>query len=99
MYIYVRFYLFTSKVITHLIARTPSLPHALTHSLTSFAFYTGANWFIQKAAGMARPDLLIEQNGDHFIIKLISTMAKREEDFTVGTEFEKEQMDGNMYMV
>ena len=54
---------------------------------------------IRKMVGAGKPDLDIKQDGDKFEIKLISTFKNRENNFTVGEEFEETQHDGSKMKV
>ncbi|XP_077089311.1 retinol-binding protein 1-like [Siphateles boraxobius] len=48
------------------------------------------NVAIQKIATLLKPDKDISQDGDHFIIKTLSTFKNYNMDFVVGQEFEED---------
>nr|AAH77102.1 Retinol binding protein 1b, cellular [Danio rerio] len=48
------------------------------------------NVAIRKIAILLRPDKDISQNGDHFVIKTVSTFKNYDMDFVVGQEFEED---------
>ena len=54
---------------------------------------------MRKVVGNTKPRVEIHQNGDKFQIKLTQMIFTREEHFTVGEEFEQEQLDGMTYKV
>ena len=59
----------------------------------------GANFLVRKMASLMSPGLEITQDGDAFIIKLLSTFMPQESSFTVGTEYEEKQHSGDIMMV
>ncbi|NP_998060.2 retinol-binding protein 1.1 [Danio rerio] len=58
------------------------------------------NVAIRKIAILLRPDKDISQNGDHFVIKTVSTFKNYDMDFVVGQEFEEDlgPVDGRKCM-
>nr|AAI07840.1 Retinol binding protein 1b, cellular [Danio rerio] len=58
------------------------------------------NVAIRKIAILLRPDKDISQNGDHFVIKTVSTFKNYDMDFVVGQEFEEDlgPVDGRRCM-
>lgn len=56
---------------------------------------------IRKIAVLLKPDKDITQNGDHFVIKTVSTFKNYDMDFVVGQEFEEDlgAVDGRKCMV
>ncbi|XP_056335150.1 retinol-binding protein 1.1 [Danio aesculapii] len=58
------------------------------------------NVAIRKIAVLLRPDKDISQNGDHFVIKTVSTFKNYDMDFVVGQEFEEDlgPVDGRKCM-
>lgn len=48
------------------------------------------NVAVRKIATLLKPDKDIVQNGDHFIIKTLSTFRNYNMDFVVGQEFEED---------
>ncbi|KAL4624750.1 retinol-binding protein 1 [Arapaima gigas] len=51
------------------------------------------NIAIRKIANLLKPDKDITQNGDHFIIKTLTTFKNYNMDFEVGKEFEEDLKD------
>ncbi|XP_051735384.1 retinol-binding protein 1-like [Ctenopharyngodon idella] len=58
------------------------------------------NVAIRKIAVLLKPDKDISQNGDHIIIKTVSTFKNYDMDFVVGQEFEEDlgPVDGRKCM-
>ena len=54
---------------------------------------------VRKMATLMNPGLEITQDGDTFIIKLLSTFMPKETTFTVGEEYEDKQHSGDIMMV
>uniref|UniRef100_A0A8C1ND30 Retinol binding protein 1, cellular, tandem duplicate 1 n=1 Tax=Cyprinus carpio TaxID=7962 RepID=A0A8C1ND30_CYPCA len=59
------------------------------------------NVAIRKIAVLLQPDKDITENGDHFIIKTVSTFKNYDMDFVDGQEFEEDlgAVDGRKCMV
>jgi len=55
-----------------------------------FFFFPDVNVAIRKIATLLKPDKDISQDGDHFIIKTLSTFKNYNMDFVVGQEFEED---------
>ncbi len=51
---------------------------------------------MRKAASSSRPDFYIEQNGDDFVIKMVTMFMTIEDKFTLGKVFDKKEPSGNM---
>ncbi|KAK7159554.1 hypothetical protein R3I94_005790 [Phoxinus phoxinus] len=58
------------------------------------------NVAIRKIAVLLKPDKDITQNGDHFVIKTVSTFKNYDMDFVAGQEFEEDlgSVDGRKCM-
>lgn len=56
---------------------------------TSFSF-SDVNVAVRKIANLLKPDKEILQNGDHMIIKTLSTFRNYIMEFDVGKEFEED---------
>lgn len=53
-------------------------------------FFSDVNIAIRKIANMLKPDKEIIQDGDHMIIKTLSTFKNYIMDFDIGKEFEED---------
>lgn len=53
-------------------------------------FFLDVNVAVRKIATLLKPDKDIIQDGDHFIIKTLSTFRNYNMDFVVGQEFEED---------
>lgn len=57
---------------------------------SAFAHLVDVNVALRKIANLLKPDKEIEQDGDHMIIRTLSTFRNYIMDFQVGKEFEED---------
>nr|XP_006642155.2 PREDICTED: nicotinamide/nicotinic acid mononucleotide adenylyltransferase 1 [Lepisosteus oculatus] len=58
-------------------------------NLDKYMAALGIDFATRKIASLLKPQKVIEQNGDHFTIKTLSTFRNYSSSFTVGEEFEE----------
>ncbi|MBN3301017.1 RET7 protein, partial [Amia calva] len=58
--------------------------------LNSLCLNTGIDFATRKIAGTLKPQKVIEQNGDVFTIKTLSSLRNYSSSFVVGEEFEED---------
>ncbi|XP_066477259.1 retinol-binding protein 1 isoform X1 [Tiliqua scincoides] len=59
-------------------------------SFCSYNFFSDVNVAVRKIANMLKPDKEIIQDGNHMIIKTLSTFKNYIMDFDIGKEFEED---------
>lgn len=70
------------------------LKDCIVHIALDFTVYCNflldVNVAVRKIASLLKPDKDITRDGDHFIIKTLSTFRNYNMDFVVGQEFEED---------
>ncbi|XP_006820245.1 cellular retinoic acid-binding protein 1-like [Saccoglossus kowalevskii] len=68
--------------------------HVKSENFSEYLKANGLNFLLASMMSKASPTLEIHQTGDEFVIRTITTMKTREQQFTVGQAFEEVHWSG-----